>query len=271
MKTMNKIVIKVGTSSLIQGNALPSNRYLSELAQQIVQLQNQGLQPILVSSGAVATGRAILKLSTDSRSSPLKQTLASIGQVKIMQVWSELFASFGFQVGQLLLTKENFSAHNDQLLRETLDCLLQHRIIPIINENDTAATHETGVGDNDNLAALVAKSIGADTLILLTDQEGLYTADPRHNPEAKLISHIPQINAKIYTFAADSTGSIGTGGMATKIKAAKIASRSKTQTIIASSRYPNVLLALLAGKPIGTLISEESNTHMNVKNQRGIN
>jgi glutamate 5-kinase len=269
---MNKIVIKIGTSSLTQGNTTPSRRYLLGLVQQIAHLQGLGLQPILVSSGAVATGRAMLNLSKANPSPLLKQTLASIGQVRVMQVWSELFSLFDLQVGQLLLTKENFSDRHYSSLQETLDCLLRHQVIPIINENDTAATNEAVVGDNDNLAALVAKSIGADTLILLTDQEGLYTADPRQNPEAKLISHVAQIDEKILSFAGDATDALGTGGMAAKIKAAKIASHSKTQTIIASARHPNILIDLLAGKHIGTLISEETHTHMTtIENQRGIN
>jgi glutamate 5-kinase len=249
MKTMQKIVIKVGTSTLTQGTENLSRRYMLGLVQQMAHLQNLGIEVILVSSGAVATGRGLLK--TDLK--PSKQTFASIGQVKLMQVWAELFALFDLQVGQVLLTKEDFSLNNRVFTKETLDSLLQHKIIPIINENDTVATKELGVGNNDNLAALVATVIGADTVILLTDQEGLYTSDPRHNPEAELISVVKEIDDRICAYAGGSSSSLGTGGMATKIQAAQMASRFGTNTIIASSIRPNILIDLVHGRQLGTL------------------
>jgi glutamate 5-kinase len=182
-----------------------------------------------------------------------------------MQVWSELFSLFDFPVGQVLLTKDNFSKPNRNVTRDTLHCLLQHQIIPIINENDTVATQETRIGDNDNLAALVAQLIGADTVILLTDQEGLYTADPRLNPDAKLISCVKNIDENIFALAGGSSTSCGTGGMKTKIEAALLASKSGTQTIIASSNRPNVLVDLFEGKQIGTLFLKESTAAKNRK------
>jgi glutamate 5-kinase len=223
------------------------------LVQQIVHLQGQGLELILVSSGAVATGRDLL----GSLSS--KQTFASIGQVKLMQIWSELFSLFDLQVAQVLVTKEDFSDGKRHLTRETLGCLLQHHVIPIVNENDTVATKEMCVGNNDRLAALVANLIAADTVILLTDQEGLYTADPRLNPDAQLIATVHHIDEKISALAGGSSTSLGTGGMATKIEAAQIALESGIRTIIASSSRPNVLIDLVEGKQIGTLFLEEEN------------
>lgn len=257
MKTMQKIVIKVGSSTLTQGTQKLSRRYMLGLVQQIAHLKGQGLQLVLVSSGAVSTGRELLHSFKTGQALPNKQTFASIGQVKLMQVWSELFSLFDLQVGQILLTRDDFTNHKQPLTYETLSCLLQHHIIPIVNENDTVATKETRIGDNDNLAALVANAIEADTIILLTDQEGLFTADPRHNPEAKLVSMVKHINEEVYGLAGVSTGSLGTGGMKTKIEAAQIASQSGIRTIIASSHRPNVLIDLFEGKQIGTLFLEK--------------
>ncbi len=220
MNAMRKIVVKVGTSTLMQGTRKLSRRYMLGLVQQIAHLQNQGLQLLLVSSGAIATGRELLGSMGVDQSLPSKQTFASIGQVKLMLVWSELFSLFDLEVGQVLLTKDNFSPRKRYLVRDTLTSLLQHRIIPIINENDTVATRETCVGDSDNLAALVANLIGADTVILLTDQEGLYTADPHLNPDAKLIPFVKHIDETIFALAGESSTSFGTGGMATKVEAA---------------------------------------------------
>lgn len=260
MKAMHKIVIKVGTSTLTQGTQKLSRRYMLGLVQQIACLHSQGLELILVSSGAVATGRDLLNSDKLDPSFPSKQTLASIGQVKLMQIWSELFSLFDLQVGQVLLTKEDFSNHKQFITKDTLSSLLHHRILPIINENDTVSTKELCVGNNDTLAALVAKLVAADAIILLTDQEGLYTADPRHNPDAKLIPVVQHIDEKICAFAKGSSTSFGTGGMMTKIEAARVASESGIRTIIASSSRQNILIDLVEGKQIGTLFLEEMTT-----------
>ena len=266
MKTMHKIVIKVGTSTLTQGTQKFSRRYMLGLVQQLAHLQSQGIQLVIVSSGAIAVGRELLNFPKDDQSMPSMQTFASIGQVKLMQVWSKLFSLFDLQVGQILLTKDDFSKHKQHLIRDTINFFLESQIIPIINENDTVATKETRIGDNDNLAALVANLIGADTVILLTDQEGLYTADPRLEPDAKLISLVKHIDETIFALAGGSPSLLGTGGMTTKIEAAQIASQSGTQTIIASSTRPNVLIDLLEGKQIGTLFLEESAMREQPKN-----
>jgi len=264
MKGMHKIVIKVGSSTLTQGTQTLSRRYMLGLVQQIAHLKSQGLQLVLVSSGAIATGRELLNSAKETQSSPSKQAFASIGQVKLMQTWLELFSLLDLQVGQVLLTKDDFSRSKCDLTRKTFTDLLQH-IIPIVNENDTIATQETRIGDNDNLAALVANLIEADTIILLTDQEGLYTADPRFNPDAKLIPIVKYIDETIFALATGSSTSVGTGGMVTKIEAAQIASRAGIRTIIASSTFPNVLIDLVEGKQIGTLFLEESTTSKSEK------
>lgn len=257
MKGMQKLVIKVGSSTLTQGMPTLSRRYMLSLVQQIAHLKDQGLQLVLVSSGAVATGRELLNFAKDTLSTPPKQAFASVGQVKLMQTWLEIFSLLDLQVGQVLLTKEDFSDQKCHLTRDTFNCLLQH-IIPIVNENDAIATLGSRIGDNDTLAALVANVIQADAIILLTDQEGLYTADPRFNPDATLISVVKCIDDTIFALAAGSSTSVGTGGMLTKIEAAQMASKAGIRTIIASSTRPNVLIDLAEGKQIGTLFLEES-------------
>ncbi|HSX03622.1 MAG TPA: glutamate 5-kinase [Rhabdochlamydiaceae bacterium] len=253
---MHRIVIKVGTSTLTQGSQKLSRRYMLSLVQQIAHLRSKGLELLLVCSGATAMGRELL--SSDKMELIVsKQTFASIGQVKLMQVWSELFSLFDIRVGQVLLTKDDFSSDKQHITRDILSSLLQHKIIPIVNENGALATKELCIGNNDRLAALIANLISADTVILLTDQEGLYTADPRRNSEAVLIPIVSQIDEKIYALAGGSFTSLGTGGMATKIEAAQMAAKTGAQTIIASSFHPNVLIDLAEGRRVGTLFLEK--------------
>lgn len=265
MKAMHKIVIKVGTSTLTQGTQKLSRRSMLRLVQQIAHLHSQDLELILVSSGAVAAGRNLFSSDNKDQSLPSKQTCASIGQVKLMQVWSELFSLFDLQVGQVLLTREDFSSCKQQITKDTIGNLLQHAIIPVINENDALSIKEQCIGNNDSLAALVANLVVADTLILLTDQEGLYTADPRHDTEAQLIPLITHIDEKIYALAGGSSTSLGTGGMITKIEAAQIASSAGIQTIITSSNRPDVLIDLVKGIQMGTLFLEETTNYTGIK------
>ena len=258
MKAIHKMVVKVGTSTLTQGTKKLSKRFMLELVQQLVQLQMQGIEVVLVSSGAMAAGRELLNFPTVERSMPTKQMFSSIGQVKLMQMWSELFAIYDLNVGQVLLTRDDLSNRKRYLnARDTLHCLLKHKVLPIINENDTVATQEIRVGDNDNLSALVANLIEADIVVLLTDQEGLFTADPRSNKDATLIPVVDKIDDSIFALAGGSVTTLGTGGMTTKIEAAKIAAQSGTRTVIASSARPNVLIDIANGKEIGTLFIEE--------------
>lgn len=258
MKPIHRAVVKLGTSTLTQGGKSLARAYMLGLVQQIIQLQNQGIEIVVVSSGAIAAGKAILNFPKVDRYLPFKQMFAAIGQITLMQTWSELFALFDRQVGQVLLTRDDFSQRKRYLnARDTLHCLLKHAVIPIVNENDTVATKEIRVGDNDTLAALVGNLIEAELIILLTDQEGLFTADPRLHPEAQLIPVVTHIDDSIFHLAGGSSTSLGTGGMITKIEAARIAAQSGMRTIIASSSRPNILVDLLNGQPIGTLFLEE--------------
>ena len=253
MTHLHRIVVKVGTSTLTNGTKNLSRRAMLDIARQIAELHENGKQVILVTSGAVAAGREILRNPKEEHAMPFKQMLAAVGQVRLMQIWSELIGVYDIPVGQVLMTRSDFSNRQRYLnVRDTLQSLLHHRVIPIINENDTVATEEIKVGDNDNLSALVSNLIAADLLILLTDQQGLYTADPRYTPDAKLIQTVEHIDESIFALAGGSTTGLGTGGMSTKIQAAKLAAQSGTATIIASAKVPDVLSQISNGQQIGT-------------------
>ena len=200
-------------------------------------------------------GREILRHPQVDSSLPAKQMFASVGQGRLMQLWAELFAFYDIAVGQVLLTHDDFSNRQRYLnVRDTLHTLLSHKVIPIINENDAVATDEIKVGDNDNMSALVANLIAADYLILLTDQKGLYDADPRINPNAELIPVVEKIDESIFALAGGTSKALGlgTGGMITKIQAAKLATQSGTKTIIAHAMIPNVLHEIIHGHSVGT-------------------
>lgn len=258
---MKRIVIKVGTSTLTQSGKSLSQRHMLEIVRQIALVHHTGLQVVLVSSGSIAAGREVLSPPKLDRSLPEKQMLSSVGQVHLMHLWKELFGIFEIPVGQLLLTRGDFSQRQGYLnARNTIESLLNHRVIPIINENDSVATREIQFGDNDNIAALVSNLIAADQLILLTDQEGLFTADPNHNPNAQLIEEVHTIDEQILQLAGNTTKSkgMGAGGMSTKVEAAKLATRSGTPTIIASSNRPHVISDIIDGKKIGTFFHAET-------------
>lgn len=256
--TSKKIVVKVGTSTLTQGGKHLSQKFMLELTRQLSVLHEQGHQVILVSSGAIAAGRDQLKHLVVDKTLPSKQMYAAVGQVQLMQAWIKLFSLFDINIGQVLLTRDDVSEGKRSInSKNALSCMLQHRIIPIINENDTVATEEICVGDNDNLAALVSGLVDADLLILLTDQKGLYTADPRHNPQAEFIPVVKTIDDTIYALAGGSSTTLGTGGMVTKIEAADKAVRGGTQTVIASSSHPDVLIEIMKGVSVGTTFLTE--------------
>lgn len=252
---MKKIVVKIGSSSLTNGTKQLCRPQMIEIVRQLACLHEQGYEVILVSSGAIAAGREALTIATGTTCLPTKQMMASIGQVRLMNTWNELFSIYGVMIGQILLTREDLSDQKRaENARNTFQTLLAHRIIPIVNENDTIATEEIRFGDNDTLSALVAQLVEAHVLVLLTDQEGLYTADPRFHPDAKLIESIETIDDGVSSCAQESSNphGIGTGGMTTKVEAARIATQSGTVVTIASAKEPNVLLDLTAGKKIGT-------------------
>jgi len=256
-----RLVIKLGTNLLTGGSNRLDLEVMSSLAAQIAHLHQQGKEMVLVSSGAIASGRHALgltkRMTSKHRDVPFRQVLAAVGQSRLMHTYEQLFAKHNITVAQALLTKADLSDRAGYLnARNTLLTLMELRVLGIINENDVVATDEiqgARFGDNDNLSAMVANLIDADMLMILTDTEGLYTADPRLHPEAQLIPCVEHIDATIEHLAGGSSTERGTGGMATKIEAAKLATASGVTVVIAGGHQPDVVLRLAQGEALGTL------------------
>ena len=241
---MNKtIVVKFGASTLTQGTPKLNSPHMMEIVRQIARLHQEGFRVVIVTSGAIAAGRHYLNHPTLPPTIASKQLLAAVGQSQLIQAWERLFAIYDIHIGQLLLTRADIEDRERFLnARDTLHALLDNRIIPVINENDAVATAEIKVGDNDNLSALVAILVQSDQLYLLTDQQGLFDSDPRKNPHAQLIAEVAQITPEIRQIAGGSGTTQGTGGMATKVSAADVATRSGIETIIAPGNRANVIV-----------------------------
>jgi glutamate 5-kinase len=250
------LVIKLGTSVLTQGGKALNRAHMVEIVRQCAQAQNAGNRVIVVSSGAMAAGREHLGYPELPKNIASKQLLAAVGQSRLIRIWEQLFSIYGLHIGQMLLTRADLEDRERFLnARDMLRALMEHGIIPVINENDAVATAEIKVGDNDNLSALVAILAEADMLVLLTDQDGLYTADPRSHPEARLIPRIEQVNDEVRALGGGSVSGLGTGGMGTKIQAAEIASRAGIGVIIAAGSRPELIGRILAGEAAGTIFS----------------
>lgn len=249
----NKIVAKVGSSLVTNdGQGLDRNA-VAHWTKQIAALRSQGKLVVLVSSGAIAEGMARLGWAKRPTSMHELQAAAAVGQMGLAQAYEEAFASHHLRTAQILLTHEDLADRQRYLnARSTILALLRLGVVPIVNENDTVATDEIAVGDNDTLGALVTNLIDADALIILTDQKGLYEADPRKDPQARFVSHGKSGDPSLEVMAGGSGSGIGKGGMLTKILAAKRAARSGAHTVIASGREENVMIRLAAGECIGT-------------------
>jgi len=257
-----RIVVKLGTSVLTNGTPQLNRQRMLEIVQQVAHLHQQGHEMVVVSSGAMAAGRERLGFPDLGRSVPARQMLSAVGQGRLLHLYSQLFDLFEIVVGQVLLTRDDLGNRTRYLnARDTLTTLIERRIIPIINENDTTATHEIKVGDNDNLSAMVASLLEADLLVILTDQPGLFTADPRQDSSAQLIPQVARIDEATWALAGGTATGLGTGGMVTKIQAAQLASRSGVATIIASGSEPDVLARIIGGEPVGTCF-EPVNSHL---------
>lgn len=250
-------VVKVG-SSLVTNNGLGLDLEAIETwAAQLVALRAQGIQVILVSSGAVAEGVARLGLAARPTQVHLQQAAAAVGQMGLVQAYESCFKRFDVRAAQILLTHEDLSDRTRYLnARSTLSTLLDMGVVPVVNENDTVATAELCLGDNDTLASLVANLVNADAMVLLTDQDGLYSADPRANADARLISTGSAVDASLMAMAGGG-GSLGRGGMRTKLSAARLAARSGTNTVIANGREREILLRLSRGEELGTLLEAD--------------
>jgi glutamate 5-kinase len=248
----NRIVVKVGTNVLTAGTDKVHRPTIVSLVQQIAAVRNHGVEIVLVSSGAIAVGRERLHFPARRRDIPLKQMLAAVGQSRLMHLYEQIFELYGITVAQTLLTRGDLADRHRYLnARNTLLACLMHNVLPIVNENDVVAVSEIRVGDNDNLSALVANLVDADLLLILTDIDGLYTADPRRDPSATRIAVVPHITEQIYAIAGGSN-TRGTGGMLTKIQAADLATRSGADVVIACGAERDVITRVVAGESLGT-------------------
>ncbi len=260
LKKAQRIVIKVGTSTITYANGKRNFAQIDRLAREISDLQNQGKEMILVTSGAVAVGVDRMGLTAKPKTIPGKQAAAAVGQGVLMHTYEKFFADYGQVVAQVLITKtEAIDRHRYTNTRNTFMELLRQRVIPIVNENDVVALDELKIGDNDNMSALVAGIADADLVIILSDVDGLYTANPQTHPEAVIVPKVLEITPAIEASAGGVGSARGTGGMATKIQAAKAATSSGIHLVIASGTEKNAITRILQGEEIGTLFVSREN------------
>lgn len=251
---IKRIVVKIGSGVLTQENGSLDHRIIEQIVSGLVAIRQKGIQVVLVSSGAVAAGRSELGMNERPKTIPQKQAAAAIGQTHLMQAYQQALHPYGAKAAQLLLTSEDLSSRQRFLnARATIDTLLGFDVIPIINENDTVVVDEIKFGDNDNLSALVTNVAEAELLLILTDVDGLYTADPRQDPDAKLIPLVRSVTRELERTAGGSGSNVGTGGMSTKIAAAKKAAKNGVPTLMIPGKRPGALIEALQGKEIGTL------------------
>lgn len=248
-----RIVVKVGTSTLAHATGRLNIRHVEELVKVLSDLKNAGHQIILVSSGAIGMGVGKLNLPGKPSDMPSKQAAAAVGQCELMYTYDKLFLQYSHTVAQVLLTGEDVDhPERRENFENTMERLLELGALPVINENDTIATAEIKVGDNDTLGAIVACCVKADLLVLLSDIEGLYTADPRKDPDAKLIPTVEEVTPEIEALAGGVGSSLGTGGMATKLRAAKMVTAMGCDMVITNGEHPERLYDIAEGKDIGT-------------------
>lgn len=273
LSEVNKIVIKIGTSSITKQdcdstkeNCSIDPTFMESIAAQIFELRKRGKEVIVVSSGAIGVGLYELGIAPKPREIPIRQAAAAVGQSILMQYWSEAFSKYGIKVAQILLTYDFYSDRVSYLnLRNSISTLLEYGVVPIINENDCTCTNEIEAifGDNDKLSAMVASKIDADLLIILSDIDGLFDKNPKTHNDARLLSLVERITPEIESYGGDPTSFKGVGGMRTKIKAAKICSMAGCYVLIANSEIKDVLLRVLSGEEIGTFFLAERQIQKN--------
>lgn len=249
-----RIVVKVGTSTLAYSTGMINIRHVEKLCRVLSDISNAGNEVILVSSGAIGMGVGKLSLPGRPDDIPTKQAAAAVGQCELMYVYDKQFGEYNHTVAQILLTGN--VVHDKESLanfRATITRLLELGVIPVINENDSVSTFEMGIGDNDTLAAIVAQNINADKLVLMSDIDGLYSADPHKNKDASLIPLVEKITPELQAFATGAGSSLGTGGMATKIRAAEMCMQCGCQMQIVNGADPEILYDVMEGKTVGTL------------------
>lgn len=251
-----RIVVKVGTSTLTHSSGRINIRRVEKLCRVLSDLKNAGHEIILVSSGAIGMGVGKLSLKERPDDIPTKQACAAVGQCELMYIYDKEFSEYNHTIAQVLITRadiDNDTCHRN--FKNTVTRLLEFDVLPVINENDTVSTEEIVIGDNDTLGAIVAVSAEADMLILLSDIDGLYTADPRRDPEAKLLDKVEKITDDIIALGAGKGSALGTGGMKTKLHAATIATDAGIDMVIANGKDPDILYEIAAGRPAGTFFS----------------
>ena len=254
LKEAKRIVVKVGTSTITYPTGKMNLGRMEKLVRELTDLANQGREIVLVTSGAIAVGMDRMGKKKRPRSIPQRQALAAVGQGALMHAYGSLFAAYGRMAGQVLLTKENSRRHHQYTnSRNALKAMLAIGVLPVVNENDAVAVDEVKIGDNDTLSATVATLVDADVLIILSDVAGLYTTNPATNKKARLISEVREITPDIEKLAGGAGSAAGTGGMRTKIEAAKIATRSGVTMVVASGEEDGVIRTVLNGEAVGTL------------------
>lgn len=257
---VKQVVVKIGSGVLTAGNGSLDESVIARIASDLAEIRRRGIQVILVSSGAVAAGRSELGMVDKPKTIPHKQAAAAIGQTRLMRAYQEALEPHGIKGAQLLLTAEDLNSRQRFLnARATIATLLGFGVIPIINENDTVVVDEIKFGDNDNLSALVTNVAEAELLLILTDVAGLYNADPRTDPEAQLIPLVAVITKEMERAASGTGSSVGTGGMITKLSAAKKAARNGVPTIMIAGKQPGILLSAMQGEEVGTLFLASDN------------
>lgn len=264
MRSVNekkRIVVKLGTSTLThEATGELDLIKMEKLVRILTDLNNQGKEVVVVSSGAIGVGRKAIGLKERPKELSVRQACASIGQARLMMVYQKLFAEYNQVTSQVLMTKYTMVNDRNRInAQNTFRELLHMGVIPIVNENDTVSTDEIEFGDNDTLSAIVAALIGADLLILMSDIDGLYTDDPRKNPEAEFVKVVEQIDDKLIQMGKDTDGSLGTGGMATKISAARIATDSGADMVISNGNDIMNISRIMEGEEIGTLFKAHKN------------
>lgn len=255
VKNYKRVVVKVGTSTLTFDNGKPNYKKIEHLVRVLSNLENGGMQIVLVSSGAISVGVDRLGLPERPKTIAGKQAAAAVGQCELMFLYDKFFSEYNKVVSQVLMTRDAVDvADRRNNIVNTLSELLLMGVIPIVNENDTVATEEIEFGDNDTLSAMVADCVNADLLAIITDIDGLYDKDPAKNPDAKRIDVVDEITDEILQMAGGSGSNRGTGGMITKLHAAQIAKKKGISTAIVSGENPEILYDLIAGKNVGTII-----------------
>lgn len=266
LKDKNRIIIKIGTSSLTHVNTGHLDlEKMEKLIRVLTNLRNKGKEVVLVTSGSIAVGRAALKLKERPKERNLKQACAAVGQARLMMVYQKLFSEYSQTTAQILMTKHTMVDKVSRLnAQNTFNSLFEMGVIPIVNENDTISTDELGIGDNDTLSAIVTALVGGDVLILLSDIDGLYTDDPNENPDAKFVPYVDELGDYIFEMGKSSSGDVGTGGMSTKILAAQIANDSGADMIIANGGDVSIINHVLEGKDVGTFFKNHKVNNFNV-------